>query len=150
MSFKIANEISYRNAYKHEQQLREMQNKLDNKNQQLEDQLKLAEMIKEYYKNYVQTGYLFRATEIAKEYGMSAQTLNKILNKLEIIYPINGTWQIYQEYARFGYLIMKNDNGAIDVFWTEDGKLFIYVVLKQHNILPNKDNKVEIEKILDN
>lgn len=82
---------------------------------------------------------------IAKDYGKSAQWLNTYLHKKGVQYNSGGVWLLYQKYASAGYT--KTETRPIEhpshepftrVFtkWTQKGRLFIYDLLKQDNILP--------------
>ena len=79
---------------------------------------------------------------IAKDYGMSAIGLNKLLHNLGIQYKQSGTWLLYQQYANFGYtksttyLDEKTGFSKLNTKWSQKGRLFIYETLKANNILP--------------
>ncbi len=85
-------------------------------------------------------------TLIAKDYGLSAQTFNKILYAFGIQYKVRGTWLLYQAHAGKGYTITQTRlegkrTSVMHTYWTQKGRLFLYEFLKSHNILP----EVEIE-----
>lgn len=79
---------------------------------------------------------------IAKDYGMSAIGLNKLLHDLGIQYKQSGTWLLYQKYANFGYtksttfLDEKTGFSKLNTKWTQKGRLFLYETLKANEILP--------------
>lgn len=82
---------------------------------------------------------------IAKDYGMSATQLNKLLHDFHVQYKVNGTWLLYQEYADCGYVktsshVFERNDGTTDckvyTKWTQAGRMFIYNVLKANNIHP--------------
>lgn len=97
-----------------------------------------------YYDIILQTENTMTTTQIAKDYGFSAQLFNKILHELEIVYPQNGSWVLYQQYANSGfgktntYTYWKGDgeNSSLSLVWTQTGRLFLYERLKSHGILP--------------
>lgn len=97
-----------------------------------------------YYDIILQTENTMTTTQIAKDYGFSAQLFNKILHELEIVYPQNGSWVLYQQYANSGfgktntYTYWKGDgeNSSLSLVWTQTGRLFLYEKLKSHGILP--------------
>lgn len=97
-----------------------------------------------YYDLILQTENTMTTTQIAKDYGFSAQLFNKILHELEIVYPQNGSWVLYQQYANSGfgktntYTYWKGDgeNSSLSLVWTQTGRLFLYEKLKSHGILP--------------
>lgn len=93
---------------------------------------------------------LVTITQIAKDYGMSGQAMNKILYDLEIQYKQSGQWLLYREHQGKGYthsetVEITRSNGMPDIKmntkWTQKGRLFLYEVLKKNDILP------DIEKI---
>ena len=84
-------------------------------------------------------------TQIAKDYGMSGWALNKLLHEYKVQYKQSGQWLLYSKYHNLGYThsrtidIVRSD-GTPDVTmetkWTQKGRLFIYELLKKHNIIP--------------
>lgn len=94
-----------------------------------------------YYDLILQNKSLLSVTKIAKDYGMSATTLNKLLSELGIQYKQGGTWLLYQKYADKGYTqstthIIDEDRSSLLTKWTQKGRLFIYELLKNERILP--------------
>ncbi|HBI53118.1 MAG TPA: phage antirepressor Ant [Ruminococcaceae bacterium] len=84
---------------------------------------------------------LVLTTQIAKDYGMSAVTLNKLLCNMDIQFKRCGTWILYQDYADKGYTQTKtfiiNENQTKSyTTWTQKGRLFLYNLLKAHGIVP--------------
>lgn len=82
---------------------------------------------------------------IAKDYGMTAQALNKKLHDLGVQYKIGNTWLLYKEYQAFGYTHSKitefeRKDGTWDtnttMEWTQKGRLFLYELLKKNGIVP--------------
>ncbi|WP_407346409.1 phage antirepressor KilAC domain-containing protein [Lactococcus petauri] len=94
-----------------------------------------------YYDWVLQTKGLLAISVIAKQYGKSAQWLNKLLHELGIQYKQGKVWLLYQKYAEQGYT---KTNFAPDdaerlhphTYWTQKGMLFIYETLKKEHILP--------------
>lgn len=85
-------------------------------------------------------------TEIAKDYGMSGQAFNKLLNKLGIQYKANKTWVLYAKHDNKGYtngnkIEVKKDYFVEHTVWTPRGRIFIYDELKKHGILPLMERK---------
>lgn len=94
-----------------------------------------------YYDLILQNKSLLSVTKIAKDYGMSATTLNKLLSELGVQYKQGGTWLLYQKYADKGYTqstthIIDEDRSSLLTKWTQKGRLFIYELLKSEDILP--------------
>lgn len=88
---------------------------------------------------------LVTITQIAKDYGMSGQAMNKILHNLGIIYNQSGQWLLYRKHQAKGYTHSETVNivhsdGREDVKmntkWTQKGRLFLYNTLKKEDIIP--------------
>jgi len=98
-----------------------------------------------YYDLILQNNSLLATTVIAKDYGMSATALNRLLHELGVQYNLSGTWLLYQKYADQGYTSSKTQNynrsdgtqgSRLHTYWTQKGRLFIYELLKDEGILP--------------
>lgn len=80
---------------------------------------------------------------IAKNYGMSAIQMNKLLNDFGIQYRQGKAWLLYAKYQNEGYThiemvpVQGTDNLKPIMKWTQKGHLFLYNFLKEHDILPN-------------
>ncbi|MBA8777667.1 phage antirepressor KilAC domain-containing protein [Staphylococcus schleiferi subsp. coagulans] len=83
--------------------------------------------------------------QIAKDYGMSAQALNKLLHDLKVQYKQSGQWLLYsnlhdQGYTHSSTTEIEHKDGSTSVRmntkWTQKGRLFIYDLLKDNDILP--------------
>ena len=84
-------------------------------------------------------------TVIAKDYGKSAEWMNKKLHELEVQFKQSGVWLLYQKYADKGYTQTKTKNYPktdgtqgvkIHMYWTQKGRLFLYNLLKNNGIMP--------------
>ncbi|EPC7213072.1 phage antirepressor KilAC domain-containing protein [Staphylococcus pseudintermedius] len=84
--------------------------------------------------------------QIAKDYGMSAQALNKLLHDLKVQYKQSGQWLLYSNLHDKGYTHsstteIEHKDGSTSVRmntkWTQKGRLFIYELLKNKGILPS-------------
>lgn len=69
---------------------------------------------------------LYTTEQIAKEHGMSAVKLNKLLFEKRVQYPRKGTWFLYSKYKSKNYI--KRVHGFPK--WTIEGKQFIEVLLQ--------------------
>ncbi len=96
----------------------------------------------EYYNEVMQSESLIPTNIIAKELGMSAVSLNKLLNQLNIIYRSGETWVLYHKYQNKGYTGTKtvtyqdsldNKRTAVHTYWTEVGREFIHHVVKEYS-----------------
>ena len=94
---------------------------------------------------------LLTITQIAKDYGMSGNAMNKILRQLGVQYKQSGQWFLYSKYHHLGYTssetvdIVRSD-GKRDVKmntkWTLKGRIFLYKLLKEHDILPMIEKEI--------
>lgn len=102
-----------------------------------------------YYDLVLQCNNLLSTTEIAKDYGKSAQWLNKYLQEKKIIYwqgtKRRGRYYLYADYANMGYAQSKTTafingigepDGKSHLYWTQKGRYFIYEQLKTSGIVP--------------
>lgn len=98
-----------------------------------------------YYDLILQCSGLLSVTEIAKDYGLSAKALNKMLHDLGIQFSQSGVWFLYSKYQSCGYTQTKTQNysktdgtqGArVHTYWTQKGRLFLYDLLKRRGVLP--------------
>lgn len=94
---------------------------------------------------------LLTITQIAKDYGMSGNTMNKMLRQLGVQYKQSGQWFLYAKYQHLGYTssetvdIVRSD-GRRDVKmntkWTLKGRIFLYKLLKEEGVLPMIEKEV--------
>lgn len=98
-----------------------------------------------YYDLILQCSGLLSVTEIAKDYGLSAKALNKMLHDHGIQFNQSGVWFLYSKYQSCGYTQTKTQNysktdgtqGArVHTYWTQKGRLFLYDLLKRRGVLP--------------
>ncbi|GAA2917257.1 phage antirepressor KilAC domain-containing protein [Enterococcus pseudoavium] len=86
---------------------------------------------------------------IAKNYGMSARQMNKILHDFGIQYRQGKAWLLYAKYQNEGYThiemvpVQGTDNLKPIMKWTQKGHLFIYDFLKKHDVLPSIETLFE-------
>lgn len=99
----------------------------------------------DYYDKIMQSKSLVTITQIAKDYGWSAKQMNDKLHDLGVQYKIGGQWVLYSKYQDKGYTfsttvdITKKDGSSdvkMNTKWTQKGRLFIYNLLKENDILP--------------
>ena len=112
-----------------------------------EENLQKTQMISElspkatYYDLILQSASLVPITSIAKDYGMSAKHLNRLLAENGIQFKQGKTWFLYQKYAEQGYTSSKThaidaEHSVMHTYWTQKGRLFLYDFLKGLGILP--------------
>lgn len=100
-----------------------------------------------YYDLILRNKTLLSITKIAKDYGLSGTAMNKKLHELGVQFKQGKTWLLYQKYADKGYtqsqtFVDDTDTSRMSTYWTQAGRLFIYELLKQQDILP----LIEIEQ----
>lgn len=94
-----------------------------------------------YYDLILQSKSTVPITKIAKDYGMSAKALNKLLHEMGVQYKLGRTWILYQQFAEQGYTQSRTyaidaDRSTMHTYWTQKGRLFLYDLLKSVGILP--------------
>ena len=98
----------------------------------------------------LETNDTMTARQIAADYGLSAEKLNKILQKEKIQYKCNGQWILYQKYKNKGYedykTGVKYGHSFTQMVWTQKGRMFIHQVMTEKGYkTTNKINKLETE-----
>jgi len=113
-------------------------------------EIKIMKPKADYYDLVLQCKDLIPINIIAKDYGMTAQQMNKMLKDKQIQYKQGNIWLLYKQYASKGYTstktnVCKNSQGSkqsnVCTYWTQKGRLFIYETLKKDNILPLMEQK---------
>lgn len=93
----------------------------------------------QYYEEVLQSQTEYTTTQIAKELGLSTNSLNDKLRKLKVQYKVNGTWVLTSKYQSQKYTGTKThhylDKTGVSqtsmlTVWTEKGRLFIHSLLK--------------------
>lgn len=99
----------------------------------------------DYVDKILQNTSLIKVSSIAKDYGMSAQDMNKLLHELRIQYKQGDQWLLYANIQDKGYTssethVYKKKDGTTDVNlltkWTQKGRMFLYEELKRNGYLP--------------
>lgn len=94
---------------------------------------------------------LLTITQIAKDYGMSGNTMNKMLKQLGVQYKQSGQWFLYAKYQHLGYTssetvdIVRSDGRRevkMNTKWTLKGRIFLYKLLKEEGVLPMIEKEV--------
>ena len=111
------------------------------KNKRLAAENAVLSVKAKYYDAILASPESLPITQIAKDYGMSAVTLNKLLCDMDIQFKRCGTWILYQDYADKGYtqtktFIINETKSKSYTCWTQKGRLFLYNLLKAHGIVP--------------
>ncbi len=99
----------------------------------------------DYVDRILKSKSLVTITQIAKDYGLSGQALNGLLHDLGVQYKQSNQWLLYQKHQAKGYtqsetFVIDDVPGAEKVVmntkWTQKGRLFLYELLKENNVLP--------------
>ncbi len=95
----------------------------------------------EYASNVLSSESTYTTTQIAKELGMSAQLLNRLLHAYGIQYRQSGQWQLYKMYEDKGYTktrthtYTKKDGrvqSMLTTVWTEAGRMFLHQTIEKY------------------
>lgn len=120
-------------ASEEEKQLLSEQNKLQSQ------QLKQVAPKVEYFDKALSSTGTYTATQIGKEFGWGAETLNRKLKEMGVQYKQNGQWLLYARYDGKGYTksisrtYTKSDGttgSQMQTVFTEKGRLFIHNLLE--------------------
>lgn len=99
----------------------------------------------DYYDQILKSKKLITVNAIAKDYGMSAKALNKILHDLKVQFKQSGQWLLYAKYHDKGYTSSEphkytkkdgTEDFKLHTKWTQKGRIFLYNLLKDNDILP--------------
>ncbi|MCP1286277.1 phage antirepressor [Mammaliicoccus sciuri] len=102
-----------------------------------------------YYVLVLQNKSLLSVSKIAKDYGMSAMRMNKLLHELGVQYKQGDIWLLYAKYQDKGYTqtstyALDEEHSKVSTKWTQKGRLFIYDLLKDEGILPTIEKQIEV------
>ncbi|WP_025852911.1 phage antirepressor KilAC domain-containing protein, partial [Paenibacillus ehimensis] len=95
-----------------------------------------------YYDLILQNKSVLAISKIAKDYGMSAKSMNALLHDLGVQFKQGDCWLLYQRFADKGYTqsrtqVIDDERSRMHTYWTQKGRLFIYELLKsRRGILP--------------
>ena len=130
-----------------------LQNYKEEKNRRAIAELKVKELEPKaaYYDLILSNTSLITIGSIAKDYGMTAQAMNKLLHGLKVQYKQSNQWLLYAKYQAEGYVssdpaVITHTDGTTSVRmstkWTQKGRKFLYKLLKEHDILPVIEQEV--------
>ena len=103
------------------------------------EQLKEAAPKIQCFNDYISSSGTYTTTQIAKEYGWGAETLNRKLKDMGIQYKQNGQWLLTAKYDGNGYTksvprtYTKLDGSTgtqMQTVWTSKGREFIHSLFK--------------------
>lgn len=99
----------------------------------------------DYTDKILRSKSLVTITQIAKDYGMSGQAMNKLLHEYGVQYKQSDQWLLYKKHQGKGYthsetIIIEDafnlEKTVMNTKWTQKGRLFLYDLLKRRDILP--------------
>lgn len=130
-------QVAQRTIDSHKQQLQIAQGTIEAQ----QEELKAIAPLADYTREVLQSTSTFTATQIAKDLGMSAVTLNSKLRRLGVQFYQSGQWMLTAKYQGKGYTDMRIakyvDSRTDEVktsqslVWTERGRLFINTLSKE-------------------
>lgn len=98
-----------------------------------------------YYDKILQNNALVNISVIAKDYGMSAVKMNKLLHELGVQFKQGDMWLLYAKHQKKGWtksnttVVTKADETeklVMNTKWTQKGCLGLYELLKANGYLP--------------
>ncbi|UOF90792.1 phage regulatory protein/antirepressor Ant [Fodinisporobacter ferrooxydans] len=128
---------------------------LETENLMLEQRVAEYEPKVTYLDQILQSTDTVTITQIAKDYGLTGQELNKILNEEKVQYKQNDQWLLYKKYHAYGYTksqtidVLHNSGQRsvkMNTRWTQKGRLFIHELLTKRGIVANLDRELEKAK----
>lgn len=131
---------------------REEKRRLQGENAILEQRVAEYEPKVTYYDSILQSKDVVTVTQIAKDYGLTANGLNDILHEEKIQYKNNGQWLLYKDYMNNGftkscthpYTHSDGSKGCkMYTKWTQKGRLMIHALLEKRGIMANMDREDE-------
>lgn len=132
-------------VFKQLKQEREEKKKLQLENAQKQQIIGELKPKADYLDLILRSKSLIKIGAIAKDYGMSATKMNKLLHDLGVQYKEGDQWFLYSKYQNYGYtssetISLKSREGGyftkLSTKWTQKGRLFLYNLLKDNDIVP--------------
>lgn len=113
--------------------------------EQKEEEINEMKPHAEYAKQILTSPSTVKVTQIAQDYGMSAQKFNSILSEYGVQYKMGNQWILKSKYKDKGYVHSKSfsihsegkpDKVMMNTEWTQKGRLFLYELLKREGVVP--------------
>lgn len=101
------------------------------------------EPIKQYVDTILESKGTLATTQIAADYGMSAQQLNRVLKEEGIQWNVNGQWILRKKYMGMGLTSSKTiqfthadgrHDTRVQTVWTQKGRIRIHEILTARGI----------------
>lgn len=122
-------------------------------NQQQAQVIADFEPIRQYVDTILESKGAMATSQIAADYGLTAQKLNKILHQGGVQRNVNGQWLLYAKYMGKGYTksktiqIIRSDgrpDSIMQTQWTQKGRLMIHEILTARGIEAVMDRRVKV------
>lgn len=122
-------------------------------NQQQAQVIADFEPIRQYVDTILESKGTMATSQIAADYGLTAQKLNKILHDGGIQRNVNGQWLLYAKHMGRGYTksktiqIIRSDGRPDTIMqtqWTQKGRLMIHEILTSRGIEAVMDRRVQV------
>ena len=98
-----------------------------------------------YHDMVLKSDNLVAITSIAQDYGMSGKAFNQKLKELKVQYKQGKQWILYSDYKDLGWVqsetYCKENKSYLHTKWTQNGRLGLYKLLKENDILPIVERK---------
>lgn len=136
--------------------LRMLADEMEDKQRIQTENLMLEQRVKEYEPKISYLDSILKSTDtvtvtqIAKDYGLTGQALNKILHEEKVQYNVGGQWLLYQKHQDKGFtksqtIDVHHTDGhktvKMNTKWTQKGRLFIHETLSNRGIVPYMDRE---------
>lgn len=108
------------------------------------------EPIKQYVDTILESKGTLATTQIAADYGMSAQQLNRVLKEEGIQWNVNGQWILRKKYMGMGLTSSKTiqfthadgrPDTRVQTVWTQKGRIRIHEILTARGITAVMDRE---------
>jgi phage antirepressor YoqD-like protein len=129
-------QVAQRTLERHKQAIQILQGE----NEIQKEEIKVLVPKAEYTDEVLQSTSTFTTTQIAKDFGLSAKTLNKKLKEAGIQFFQSGQWFLYSKYQDKDYTDMRvsryvnRHTGNVEtqqsMVWTEKGRAFLHQLRK--------------------
>lgn len=122
-------------------------------NQQQAQVIADFEPIRQYVDTILESKGTMATSQIAADYGLTAQKLNKLLHEGGVQRNVNGQWILYAKYMGKGYTksktiqIIRSDgrpDSIMQTQWTQKGRLMIHEILTSRGIEAVMDRRVKV------
>lgn len=117
--------------------------RLEAENEQQKQAIADFQPIKRYVDTILESKASLATSQVAADYDLTANKLNKILHEEGIQHNVNGQWILYRKHMGQGYtksktISFRRSNGEPDTKlhtqWTQKGRMMIHEILERRGI----------------